>query len=85
MTPTQAAFLVLFLLAPCLPAKTSSHDGPKVRCATCTRGKTGKTSGACPGYGIDHKAPLKRGGADAPSDMQWQTTADAKAKDRVED
>jgi hypothetical protein len=28
--------------------------------------------------------PLKRGGPEYPSNMQWQTTADAKAKDRVE-
>jgi chorismate dehydratase len=27
---------------------------------------------------------LKRGGADDPSNMQWQTTPEAKAKDRVE-
>jgi hypothetical protein len=33
---------------------------------------------------IDHVTPLKRGGADDPSNMQWQTTADAKAKDKVE-
>jgi hypothetical protein len=45
---------------------------------------TGATSGACPGYVVDHVVPLKRGGADAPSNMQWQTTADAKAKDKVE-
>jgi hypothetical protein len=45
---------------------------------------TGKTGGACPGYVIDHVKPLKRGGADAPSNMHWQTKADAKAKDRVE-
>jgi len=38
----------------------------------------------CTGYVIDHVDPLKRGGADAPSNMQWQTTADAKAKDKVE-
>ena len=36
------------------------------------------------GYVIDHVVPLACGGADAPSNMQWQTTADAKAKDRVE-
>jgi hypothetical protein len=46
---------------------------------------TGKTSGACPGDVIDHVQPLKRGGADSPSNMQWQTTADAKTKDRTED
>ena len=45
---------------------------------------TGKTSGACKGYVIDHVVPLKRGGADAPGNMQWQTTAAAKAKDRIE-
>lgn len=45
---------------------------------------TGKSSGACPGYVVDHVTPLKRGGADAPSNMQWQTTAEAKAKDRWE-
>lgn len=45
---------------------------------------TGKSSGACPGYVIDHVKPLKRGGADAPSNMQWQTTSAAKAKDKWE-
>jgi hypothetical protein len=28
--------------------------------------------------------PLKRGGADLPSNVQWQTLADAKVKDRIE-
>ncbi len=37
-----------------------------------------------PGYVIDHIVPLKRGGCDCPSNMQWQTIADAKAKDRWE-
>jgi len=45
---------------------------------------TGKTSGPCAGYVIDHVVPLKRGGADAPANMQWQTTAKAKAKDKWE-
>lgn len=37
-----------------------------------------------PGYIVDHIVPLACGGADAPSNMQWQTVAEAKAKDRVE-
>jgi hypothetical protein len=45
---------------------------------------TGKKSGACPGYVIDHIKPLKRGGVDAPSNMQWQTKAAAKQKDKWE-
>ena len=31
---------------------------------------TNKSSGACPGYVIDHVTPLKRGGTDSPSDME---------------
>jgi hypothetical protein len=45
---------------------------------------TGKKTGACPGYVVDHVTPLKRGGADSPSNMEWQTEAQAKAKDKVE-
>jgi hypothetical protein len=45
---------------------------------------TGKTNGACKGYVVDHIVPLKRGGADSPANMQWQTTAAAKAKDKIE-
>lgn len=45
---------------------------------------TGWTTGSCPGYVVDHVKALKHGGADAPNNMQWQTSAAAKAKDRVE-
>ena len=37
-----------------------------------------------PGYVIDHIIALKRGGPDNPSNMQWQTIDEAKAKDRWE-
>lgn len=45
---------------------------------------TGKTTGACPGYVVDHVVALKRGGADQPSNMQRLTIAAAKAKDKIE-
>lgn len=45
---------------------------------------TGQASGSCPGYVVDHVEPLCAGGADTSSNMQWQTTADGKAKDRAE-
>lgn len=45
---------------------------------------TGKPTGACPGYVADHIVPLKRGGIDEPSNMQGQTVAEGKMKDRIE-
>jgi hypothetical protein len=45
---------------------------------------TGRTSGACPGYVVDHVQALKHGGRDEPSNMQWQTVEAAKAKDKWE-
>jgi len=45
---------------------------------------TAAPRGSCPGYVIDHITPLCAGGADAPSNMQWQAIDDAKLKDRRE-
>lgn len=36
------------------------------------------------GYVVDHITPLKRGGMDSPSNMQWQTKEDALLKDKYE-
>jgi hypothetical protein len=36
------------------------------------------------GHVVDHVVPLACGGADAPSNMQWQTVAAGKAKDKTE-
>lgn len=43
-----------------------------------------KNEPVCPGYVIDHIKALACGGADAPENMQWQTVAEGKAKDRWE-
>jgi hypothetical protein len=44
----------------------------------------GKHSGPCKGWIVDHVVPLCAGGADTPANMQWQTIADAKVKDKIE-
>lgn len=45
---------------------------------------TNKPKGKCPGYIVDHITPLACGGADTPINMQWQTVAEAKEKDKWE-
>lgn len=45
--------------------------------------QTGYLSGR-PGYVIDHIIPLCAGGPDTPENMQWQTIAEAKIKDKDE-
>jgi hypothetical protein len=45
---------------------------------------TGKTGKRCAGYVIDHIKPLACCGSDSVDNMQWQTVAEAKAKDRWE-
>lgn len=41
----------------------------------------GAVKGVCPGWVKDHVVPLCAGGADSPSNLQWQTVADARRKD----
>lgn len=45
---------------------------------------TGKTTGRCQGYIIDHIIPLACGGPDHPDNMQWQTYTSAKRKNTWE-
>jgi len=73
-------------LAPCLaPAKTYRSLEVKhefQRQHPCP--STGRTTGACPGYIKDHIRALACGGPDSVENMQWQTVAAAKAKDKWE-
>ena len=64
----------------------SSHSCQRIRISHRHEGSpsTGRSSGRCPGYVVDHVRPLECGGADAPSNRQWQTVADGKAKDKTE-
>jgi hypothetical protein len=45
---------------------------------------TGRTSGACPNFVIDHITPICAGGADHPSNMQWQERQASYKKDAEE-
>lgn len=45
---------------------------------------TGRATGPCKGWVKDHVVPLACGGFDAVGNLQWQSVADAKAKDRWE-
>ena len=45
---------------------------------------THRKGGKCPGYVVDHIKALACGGLDDPSNMQFQTIADGKAKDAIE-
>src|SRR5688572_4899581 len=90
MTPVKLA-VVLFLTAGALAV-------PGADAATPTRPSTaeilfrlehpcpitGETSGMCKGYVIDRIVPLLCGGAEEPGNMQWQTLAQAKEKDKWE-
>src|SRR6266853_5936496 len=75
---------------------TSHGSARSNKCATCARDGKGRIArsptavrvfkkthpcrGNCKDMVVDHIVPLKRGGADSPSHMQWETKAQAKAK-----
>jgi len=45
---------------------------------------TGRQTGKCPGYVIDHRIALCVGGKDDPTNMRWQTFDQSILKDRWE-
>ena len=81
-------------------SQVTSAKPPATKCESCPRDAHGKIQrsevakrdfmkqsgypNGRPGYVVDHIVPLAKGGKDTPSNMQWQTTAEARAKDRVE-
>jgi 5-methylcytosine-specific restriction endonuclease McrA len=87
----KIVFLLIILLAISSPmdldAKGRIERSAKARrdfIKTNPCPSTGKSSGSCLGYVVDHIVPLKRGGADHPDNMQWQTKEEAKEKDKRE-
>ena len=55
-----------------------------MRANPCPGGPDHGSSRRCRGFTVDHIVPLACCGIDAPQNMQWQTKAAAKAKDRWE-
>jgi hypothetical protein len=81
---SKVAILVVALIA--LPAHSTirSSSARSTFAATHACPATHKYKLPCPGYVIDHIISLDCGGRDAPSNMQWQTIAEGKAKDKWE-
>ena len=88
MSRTRAAFLgicVALTLTASVEARSKRSQSAKVEFKLsnpCPASEARK--GPCKGYVIDHMWPLSCGGEDHPRNMQWQTIADAKAKDKWE-
>jgi hypothetical protein len=87
-SPGRLVWLVV-ILALALPAVASASEHRSRAVAREFQREhpcpsTGLTTGACPGYWKDHIVPLACGGPDAVSNMQWQTVAEARAKDHWE-
>jgi 5-methylcytosine-specific restriction endonuclease McrA len=64
------------------PSRSAQQRATFIKNTTCPA--TGVTGKRCPGYVVDHVKPLCAGGSDHWSNMQWQTLAEAKKKDRQE-
>src|SRR6266852_29264 len=82
------ALFVLFALVASFPCFATTQRDPAQRAAFVKEHpcpSSGKTKRRCPGYVVDHIVPLCAGGRDHPSNMQWQTVAEAKQKDRIEE
>jgi hypothetical protein len=84
----KCAIFFLAMLVACASVFATTRD-PKQKAAfmrahPCPAGVDKGSIHRCKGYVVDHKKALACGGPDRPSNMQWQTIAQAKAKDKVE-
>jgi hypothetical protein len=79
-----AGLAILLCSNPAIAEQKRSHKAKAAFKLSHPCPATGRSKGSCPGYIIDHIDPLACGGADAPLNMQWQTKADALAKDKWE-
>ena len=81
------AIFTIFITFICIPVQAEQHRNQKAKAIfkyTHPCPATGNTKGSCPNYIIDHIKPVACGGSDSAENMQWQTKADSKAKDKWE-
>lgn len=78
------ALLVTLMALPAQGTERSAKARYAFRKANPCPAENGTRYGACPGWIIDHIVPLCAGGADEPSNMQWQTKEAALEKDKEE-
>ena len=76
------AACALFTCANAKIVRKSSEVAAFKRANPCPA--NGATRGPCLDHLVDHVIPLACNGPDHRSNMQWQTVADARAKDRWE-
>lgn len=79
---TSAAMLMPFFAAAAEPQRSLKAEVLFRLAHPCPA--TELSYGECTGYVIDRIIPLVCGGAEEPANMQWQTIAEAKEKDKWE-
>jgi hypothetical protein len=85
-------YLIGMSIAVAPPCQNDGHNQNRSQAALrafkkahhCPGGKDKGSTTRCGGYVVDHICPLACCGQDAPSNMQWQTTAKSKIKDKTE-
>ena len=81
---TRIALVLAFFVAPAHAEYHRSKAALRAFIKEQACPSTGEHRFPCPGYVVDHIKALACGGEDAPSNMQWQTIAEGKAKDKWE-
>ncbi len=78
-----SAILLLAAIAQAQPIQRSRSEVQSFRSQEpCPA--TGRTSGACPGWAVDHVIPLCAGGLDRRENMQWISDEDHAFKTRID-
>lgn len=87
LKPLSTTASIIVAIMPALSACAAADRSAAQRAAFVRENpcpETGQPRGPCPGYVVDHITPLCAGGADKPSNMQWQTVEAGKLKDKEE-